>query len=139
MKKADELKNAFNQVLEWMDLRDDQGQNVAGDVRRMTTLLKALKQKYVTIGPSPKVLRAEPNDLDEIRAKRPDGPGILWEKFDAKLYADKVKGAFLARAAGCTRTPAVSHALASRSFSHRGIERPVRAMWAGSRTRSLAS
>ena len=46
MKKVDELKQAFNQALEWMDLRDDQGQNVSGDIRRMTTLLKAIKKKY---------------------------------------------------------------------------------------------
>ncbi len=107
MKNAEELKQAFNQALEWMDLRDDQGQSVAGDVRRLKLLFKALKGKYVSLGASARVLRNEPNDLDEIRAKRPDGPGILWDKFDPKKYADKVRGAFLGRAAGCTLGAAV--------------------------------
>ena len=107
MKKADELRNAFNQALEWMDLRDDQGQSVANDVRRLKVLFGALKKKYVSLGPSPRVQRNEPNDLDEIRAKRPEGPGILWERFDPKRYAEKVARRFLACAAGCTLGAAV--------------------------------
>ncbi len=107
MKNTEDLRQAFNQTLEWMDLRDDQGQSVAGDVRRLKVLFKALKGKYVSLGPSGRVLRNEPDDLDEIRAKRPDGPGILWENFDPKRYADKVRGAFLARVAGCTLGAAV--------------------------------
>jgi len=44
----------------------------------------------------------EPNCLDEIKAMRADGPRKLWKSFDADKYRDKLRGAFYARAAGCT-------------------------------------
>lgn len=43
----------------------------------------------------------EPNDLQAIRALRPDGPRRLAERVPARM-ADKLAGAWLGRAAGCT-------------------------------------
>jgi ADP-ribosylglycohydrolase len=102
MKNADEIRNTFNEILQWMDVRDDQGQSASTDLRRLGILFKAIKRKYVKIGPSPRVVKNEPNDLKSILAARPIGPRILWDEFDPKVYAEKVKGAWLARAAGCT-------------------------------------
>ena len=44
----------------------------------------------------------EPNDLHAIRRLRPNGPRVLWTKFDREKYLDRLKGAFLGRMAGCT-------------------------------------
>lgn len=44
----------------------------------------------------------EPDDLDRIRALRPRAPRRLWDRFDAKAYAERLAGAFLGRMAGCT-------------------------------------
>jgi ADP-ribosylglycohydrolase len=44
----------------------------------------------------------EPDCLNEIRALRTDGPRRLWKSFDEEKYREKLRGAFYARAAGCT-------------------------------------
>jgi len=44
----------------------------------------------------------EPNCLKEIQAMRADGPRKLWKSFDVDTYREKLRGAFYARAAGCT-------------------------------------
>ncbi|HHN46328.1 MAG TPA: ADP-ribosylglycohydrolase family protein [Planctomycetes bacterium] len=49
-----------------------------------------------------KLAQKEPNDIRKIRALRPRGPRILWQKFDREIYAEKLEGALLARFAGCT-------------------------------------
>jgi len=44
----------------------------------------------------------EPDCLDAIKALRADGPRRIWKSFDAETYREKLRGAFYARAAGCT-------------------------------------
>ena len=44
----------------------------------------------------------EPDCLDQIKAMRADGPRKMWKSFDAEKYREKLRGAFYARAAGCT-------------------------------------
>jgi len=44
----------------------------------------------------------EPDCLDAIKALRTDGPRKMWKSFDAEKYREKLRGAFYARAAGCT-------------------------------------
>ena len=50
---------------------------------------------------SPVIQATEPDDLESIRRLRPDGPRIMWGKFDSDIYAEKLEGALLARFAGC--------------------------------------
>lgn len=44
----------------------------------------------------------EPDNLEAIRALRPEGQRRLWSKFDSSRYKDRLKGAVLGRFAGCT-------------------------------------
>lgn len=45
---------------------------------------------------------AEPDGLRAIRALRPAGPRRMWGRFEPTAYAERLKGALLARMAGCT-------------------------------------
>jgi len=47
-------------------------------------------------------LKRQPSSYEEIMALRPDGPRKIWKAFDEEKYADRLKGAFLGRMAGCT-------------------------------------
>ena len=46
--------------------------------------------------------RQEPDDLEAIRALRPEADRRLWQAFDPARYRDRLTGAFLGRMAGCT-------------------------------------
>lgn len=46
--------------------------------------------------------RQEPDDLDAIRALRPDAERSLWQSFDQARYRDRLAGALMGRMAGCT-------------------------------------
>ena len=64
--------------------------------------LNAALEKLLKL-PEDKVLAAqEPDALDEIKKLRPGAERKLWKSFDAKLYAERLAGAFFGRMAGCT-------------------------------------
>jgi ADP-ribosylglycohydrolase len=66
---------------------------------------KNLKAALVELKKLPvdrKRAKREPNDLEAIRALRPNGPRRLWPELDRAAYADRLEGALLARFAGCT-------------------------------------
>jgi ADP-ribosylglycohydrolase len=46
--------------------------------------------------------RQEPDDLDAIRALRPEADRCLWRSFDQARYRDRLAGALMGRMAGCT-------------------------------------
>ena len=46
--------------------------------------------------------KKEPNDLEAIKALRPDGMRRQWKEFDRDKYLERVEGALLGRFAGCT-------------------------------------
>jgi ADP-ribosylglycohydrolase len=50
----------------------------------------------------PELAKKEPNELRKVKARRPDGPRRLWERFDRKAYLERLEGAMLGRFAGCT-------------------------------------
>ncbi len=101
------LRSGLNSMLNWMDVRHDQGQSVARDGRALQKLFAVVERKYKRIGPSGRVLRDEPDDLPGIRALCLPGPAAMWDKFDARLYSEKLRGALLCRLAGCTLGAAV--------------------------------
>lgn len=51
--------------------------------------------------PAPEWPYVEPDDLDAIRAQRPDGPRAIAAPLPKEVARDKILGAWLGRAAGC--------------------------------------
>jgi ADP-ribosylglycohydrolase len=98
----DDLKKDLSRLLEWADVRHEQGAKVRPAINALRRRIAALTAEMRRAGPSRAIADNEPNPLPEILAERPNGPRQLWCSFDAREYRRRVKGAFLARAAGCT-------------------------------------
>ena len=64
--------------------------------------LKDTIAKITSLPVDAKLKADEPDDLDAIRALRPEGPRRIWRAFDEESYHDKIEGALIARFAGCT-------------------------------------
>ena len=102
MSYFDHLAQEIRDVMLWADLRHEQGLPVTPKVAALTRRLKALKRELGRTGPRRSLQQQEPNDLPSIRALRPRGPRRMWDRFHPAEYADRIRGAFLGRAAGCT-------------------------------------
>lgn len=97
-----ELQPLMETVSLWADLRHEQGVDTAPILKRLHKELKRARKSLVKEEPDKKALAREPNALEEIRALRPEGPRKLWNKLQSKGLADRMRGAWLGRAAGCT-------------------------------------
>lgn len=96
-----ELGSAVNYLSAWLDLRREQGRDVAPYVKEAVRRLAAIQRKVEKLGPPPALRKEEPIELEDIRALRPRGPRKLpLTLSDAELY-DRMLGAWLGRAAGC--------------------------------------
>ncbi len=96
------LNDEVRELLLWADLRHEQGFAVRGDLVALARRVRTLRRKLQSARRPPGDERREPNDLEAIRALRPHGPRRLVDAFRPREYADRVRGAFLGRAAGCT-------------------------------------
>lgn len=64
-------------------------------------LLRPLYKAVMALPGDPRLAEREPNDLDQIRRMRPDGPRDLrWKPTDAELI-DRIHGALVCRSTGC--------------------------------------
>jgi len=97
-----DLYQEFDELIHWADLRFEQGADCGKLLGRLRKEMRAAKGGLVRAGPAPAVTADEPNALGEIRARRQKGPRRLWDRFDARRYRPRLRGAWLARAAGCT-------------------------------------
>ncbi|MGF1452052.1 MAG: ADP-ribosylglycohydrolase family protein [Opitutales bacterium] len=69
--------------------------------RWRTDLADPIYDELMTLPEDAQLAAAEPNELNEIRALRPDGPRDLnWTPGEAELF-DRLHGAWTGRAAGC--------------------------------------
>lgn len=101
----DELSTESAELRRWAEMRAEQhalGGKVDRRVAQLVRRMKALRRQLERARPDPDITKNEPNDLAAIRAARSDGPRRLWPRFDAQAYRDKLRGAWLARCAGCT-------------------------------------
>jgi len=98
----DELSEEVRQLGLWADLRHEQGIPVAGEMAALARRVRAVRRKLASTKRSQAAERREPNALRAIRAARTDGPRTMWDRFRPGEYADRIRGAFLGRAAGCT-------------------------------------
>lgn len=96
------LTDLLSDVQNWADLRREQGADVDSVVKRLKKELKRAHKDLVKARIPKKALLREPNDLDAIRALRPEGSRKLLKKFPRASLAEKLQGAWLGRAAGCT-------------------------------------
>lgn len=88
-------------IQEYIKLRYEYGDQSAQELA--DSFGKVIDDFYRSISQIPDELKAssnEPDQLDEIRKLRPDGPRRM--KISPDAYRDKLEGAFLARMAGCT-------------------------------------
>jgi ADP-ribosylglycohydrolase len=97
-----ELHDLLNEVTLWADLRHEQQADIRAVIKRLHRELKSARKALRKAEPKRKALETEPNGLDEIRALRPEGPRRLWSKLEMAGLSDRLKGAWLGRAAGCT-------------------------------------
>jgi len=97
-----ETERAFHYYLDWLSMKKEEGARIEREERAVLAALVAAARRVERIAIPRALAEAEPSDLAGIRALRPRGPRRLEAKIsDAKL-ADKMRGAWLGRVAGCT-------------------------------------
>lgn len=127
-----ELAGELRRLLDWADVRHEQGLAVKGKMAGLARRIRSLRRELEKSCPSPAAERREPNDLEAIRALRKRGPRKMWDSFQAAQYADRVRGAFLGRAAGCTLGAPVEGWPPERMKQlarHLGVKFPPRDYW----------
>jgi len=97
-----ELQRCLEQALHWADLRHEQDADAAAIVRRLRREIERAERDLRGLTRSPAEQEREPDALGAIRALRPDGPRRLWPRLMRAGLRDRLKGAWLGRAAGCT-------------------------------------
>jgi len=96
-----ELNEKWAALQEWLDLKREHGAETDSVVQEIARILYELAQHAQDLAVDEELLRQEPDDLDAIRALRPDGPRILDMPLDTDDLEDRILGAWLGRAAGC--------------------------------------
>lgn len=101
----DDAQKELAELLRWAQTRREQraaGGRVEAQVAAVVRQVKALRRRLERMSPAPSIRAAEPDGLAAIRRLRPKGPRRLWDRFDAGAYTERLRGAWLARCAGCT-------------------------------------
>jgi ADP-ribosylglycohydrolase len=91
------------QIAEYTRLKHEYGsKDIEQLLAEAEQSLKSVLQKIKDLPIDEKLAAQEPNEYEAILKLRPEGPRKMWERFDRDKYMDKLEGAFLSRAAGCT-------------------------------------
>jgi len=96
------LDEHWRALREWLDLKREHGAGTDALAREVEQALERLTERVRAADPDPDLLRREPDDLEAIRALRPDGPRRLDCLPGAQELEDRILGAWLGRGAGCT-------------------------------------
>ena len=75
---------------------------VAEKVAEIESMLKRMLAELIALPDDEALSAAEPNDLESIRALRPEGERRYWRDLPAATYRERLQGALLGRFAGCT-------------------------------------
>jgi ADP-ribosylglycohydrolase len=94
------IQQLAEQVSLWADLRHEQGAEVTREVKRITRDLEAARKRLARIA-SPN-RDNEPDTLTAIKRLRPKGPRKIANPLHRADFTDRLRGAWLGRAAGCT-------------------------------------
>ena len=86
---------------EWMDLKKEQGADADAFAKRFCETLDRMTAEASELPVDPELQAREPDELDRIRAFRPDGPRVLDLELTDEELEDRILGAWLGRGAGC--------------------------------------
>jgi len=129
-----DLADLMGELGPWADLRHEQGAPVKPVIKRLRKELLRAKEDLLAMRPKKKMRDLEPNKLIAIRRLRPDGPRWIWRRFQKRGLQNRLRGAWLGRAAGCTLGAAVEGwdvaAMESLAALHR-MAFPPEDYWAG--------
>ena len=93
----------IQQVIEYGRLKHEYGATgIEPVLNELYESIQSSLDKIKALPINEALAKTEPNDLEEIKKLRPQGPRKLWSNFKEEEYREKVAGALLARIAGCT-------------------------------------
>ena len=91
---------AFNA---WVQNRAELGaEGLETEVKAVRQELQSMLERIQSLPVDPELTAREPDDLQAIRALRPQGQRIINATMSETEYRDRLEGAFLGRCAGCT-------------------------------------
>lgn len=96
-----EVDAAARRLNAWLDLRHEQGVDVTPYAQEGARRLEALRRKVEAHALPRQMLKDEPVELADIRDRRPRGPRRLPLGLSHAELRDRMRGAWLGRAAGC--------------------------------------
>ena len=98
----DSLENVYRMINLWAQLKTETGAD--GVTEKVAEINAVIAEKLAELRalPDDRALQdAEPDDLDGIRALRPEGVRRYWTELPTETYRDRIEGAILGRFAGC--------------------------------------
>jgi ADP-ribosylglycohydrolase len=101
--KFNNIKALTDSISEYTKLKSEYGSEDLYDiVSEVEQTLKAALGKVKGAAIDKELALREPDELEEIRKLRTEGPRKIWGNLNKETYSEKLEGAFLARMAGCT-------------------------------------
>jgi ADP-ribosylglycohydrolase len=95
--------NLVKQLVLYSQLKHEYGaRDIASILAKAEKALEAARAELKELPIDRGLSQAEPNEIENIRRLRPDGPRRLWKTFDNGQYQRRLEGALLGRLAGCT-------------------------------------
>lgn len=96
-----DLNEQFMVLKEWIDLIKEQGGDADDFVGELRETLDKLTHRVSGMPVDKDLLAKEPDELDQIRKLRPEGPRVLELNLSEEELEDRILGAWMGRAAGC--------------------------------------
>lgn len=95
-----DLADPMRDLQEWIDLKHEQGADVAPLVENLKKMVAALTEEAIGLEVDPELARLEPDDLESIKALRPQAEHVLALELSEEELEDCIMGAWMGRAAG---------------------------------------
>ena len=98
----EELQNIDREINLWAQLKTETGApGVADKVAEIKAVIGEKLAELRALPDDAALQSTEPDDLEGIRALRPEGPRRQWTSLPEATYRDRIEGAILGRFAGC--------------------------------------